>query len=152
MQRTRHGIAAIVACAALLTAAHAQAEILSVQVERARFREGPGTAHDILFTADRYFPVRVLERKGGWVKVVDFEDEQAWVSRKLLGPREAVVVSVEKTNVRGGPGLKHEVVTRAEYGVVFRVVEREGRWLQIGTRREVVGWVRDDMTWGDEDA
>lgn len=124
----------------------------AVEVPKANFRTAPSLKADVLFTATRYFPVEILETKGEWVRIRDFEKEESWVAKRLLGDVHTVAIEVEKGNVRGGPSTQDEVVDRVEYGEVFRVVERKGRWLKIATPEETVGWVRDDLTWGERPA
>jgi len=123
---------------------------LSVNVPTANFRSGPSTKHDILFTATKYFPVTVLETKGDWVRVIDFEKEESWVAKRLLTQTPTVVVEVKKGNVRDAPSIKGEVLDKVEYGEVFRIVKTDGRWMRIATPKNVIGWVRDDLTWGEE--
>jgi SH3-like domain-containing protein len=120
-----------------------------VKVPTANFRNGPSPGHDVVFTADRYFPVEVLEEKKGWVKVRDFEKEVAWVASRLLKKADTVVVRVKKGNLRSKPSVDSEVLGRVGYGEAFRVVKRKGRWLKVATPKKAIGWVRDDLTWGD---
>ncbi|MEM9693328.1 MAG: SH3 domain-containing protein [Myxococcota bacterium] len=129
--------------------ATANTQTLAVKVPKANFRAGPSRKHDVLFTATRYFPVHVVKKKGDWALVRDFEKEEAWISSKLLAPTHTVVVEVKKGNVRDKPSTKGEVVDKVEYGEVFRVVKRKGRWLQIATPKSTLGWVRNDLTWGE---
>ncbi|MFW5741499.1 MAG: SH3 domain-containing protein, partial [Myxococcota bacterium] len=58
--------------AALLLASQAWAQMKSVRVKTANFREAPSPTADVLFTADRHYPVKVLDRKRGWAKIKDF--------------------------------------------------------------------------------
>lgn len=132
-------------------AVHAAAPTrLSVNVPTANFRAGPSTKADVLFTATRYFPVTILETKGKWVRVIDFEKEESWVAKRLLANTPTVVVEVKKGNVRDAPSTEGEVLDKVEYGEVFRIVKTDGRWMRIATPKEVIGWVRDDLTWGEE--
>ncbi|HHH26895.1 MAG TPA: hypothetical protein ENK57_00885 [Polyangiaceae bacterium] len=140
-----------VAAALILSAAshRASAEILCVKVPTANFRSGPGTSHDIVFKADKFFPVKILEKKDGWAKVRDFEKEVAWVATRLLGDRDAVVIKVKKGNLRKEPDMKGELVGHVGYGEAFRVVERKGKWLKIATAEKTLGWIHESLGWGD---
>lgn len=122
---------------------------MSVRVPIANFRAGPSTDDAILFTATRYFPVQVVEKKGSWVRIRDFEKEEAWIASRLLGSTPALVIDVKKGNVRDEPSLDGDVVDEVVYGEVFRIVSRKGCWLEIATPKKVLGWVRDDLTWGE---
>jgi len=147
----RRVVQGLLAMTLLLVSGDAAAKLMSVAVTRANFRDGPSLAHEVLFTGERYFPVKVLERQRGWAKIVDFEGERAWVAARLLCQRDTVAVSVQRGNVRAGPGLAHGVIAKVEYGEVYRIAERQGRWLRLATTDDTIGWVRNDLTWGDED-
>ena len=107
----------------------AETSTLCVKVPSANFRSGPGTDHDIVFIADQFFPVKVLEKQKGWVKVQDFEKETAWIAEQLLSKDDTCVVRVKRGNLRDAPGTKSEVVGHVGYGEAFRIVKRDGHWL-----------------------
>ena len=56
----------------------------AVKVKRANVRQGPGTDHPIVLTADKGVAFRILAKKGDWVKVRTDEGDEGWVSRNLL--------------------------------------------------------------------
>ncbi len=63
----------------------------AVKVPRANVRQGPGTNHPIILTADKGVAFRILAKQRDWVKVQTDEGDEGWVSRNLLwGFYEAV--------------------------------------------------------------
>lgn len=126
------------------------AEVLSVKTATANFRELPNEASKIKFTADKFYPVEVVEKKAGWVKVKDFEGDTAWVSEKVLVKQPSVVVSTDKANVREKASKEAEVLFKVERGEVFKVVKQDGEWIEIVDARGDGGWIRADMTWGND--
>ncbi len=132
----------------LLGPSAAWAKMLSVKVGIANFRSGPSAKHSVLFTADRYYPVKVLGRKNGWVHVSDFEGDQAWVARWVLGVTKTVVVKSELVNVRRSPSTRSAVAHQAEKGAVYRVIGRKANWVKIGFGAQKTGWIRADLVWG----
>ncbi len=56
----------------------------AVKVPRANVRQGPGTRHPIILTADKGVAFRILAKQGDWVKVQTDEGDEGWVSRNLL--------------------------------------------------------------------
>lgn len=134
---------------ASLAGSAAAAEILSVKNESANFREGPGEKHPIVFAADKFYPVEVVEKKDGWARVKDFEGDVAWVAERLLGKQETVVVEGDRVNVRDKASTTSEIVFKAERGEVFKVEERQGKWLKVVDASGDGGWIRDDMVWGE---
>ena len=149
VKSTTNLLALAAALALTASSALASAETLCVKVPTANFRAGPGTSHDIVFKADEFFPVQVLEKKDGWAKVRDFEKEVAWVATRLLGDRDSVVIKVKKGNLRNEPGLKCELVGHVGYGEAFRVVKRKGKWLEVATTDKTLGWIHESLGWGD---
>ncbi|NUO50567.1 MAG: SH3 domain-containing protein [Polyangiaceae bacterium] len=128
------------------------AEILSVKTSSANFRENPHEAAKIKFSADKFFPVEVVEKKKGWVKVKDFEGDTAWVADKVLGKQATIVISSDKANIRESASTTSDVVFKVERGEVFKIEERKSGWLKVVDARGDGGWIRADMTWGDPDA
>jgi SH3-like domain-containing protein len=128
----------------------ASAEILSVKGTSANFREKPHEAAKIKFSADKFYPVEVVERKAGWAKVKDFEGDEAWVAERMLQKQPSVVVAVDRANIRESAETASDVVFKAEKGEVFKIEERKGQWMKVVDAKGDGGWIRNDMTWGSE--
>lgn len=60
-----------------------------------------------------------------------------------------MIVKRPSANIRSGPGTGYRILDRAEYGEVFRTLERRGRWVRVamppGQRR---GWIARSLLWG----
>ncbi len=52
--------------------------------ENCNVRSGPGTQHDIVFTAEKGIPFKVLKRKQGWIHVEHADGDRGWVYDKLV--------------------------------------------------------------------
>ena len=141
-------LAICVTAAALPAFAAPSSKMLSVAVNEANFRKGPSTQHEILFSAIRHYPVRELKRIKDWVLVEDFEGEQGWVAARLVTRKPAVIVRVNRANMRAKPTVKAAVVHKAERGEVYRVTGKKGRWLKLSAGEDLNGWLRGDLAWG----
>ena len=132
----------------------ASAEILYVKTKSLNLRTGPGKDYGIACQYGKGFPLRVLEKKGDWVKVSDFENDVGWASKQLLAgkPSHAVVKANrnvnKKINIRSGPGTRYKTVGQAYYGVVFTVLGKEAEWRKVRHESGLVGWVQQDLLWG----
>lgn len=142
----------LVLAASTLAASASAAEIMSVKNESANFRDGPGDKHAIVYSADKFYPVEVVEKKDGWAKVKDFEGDVAWVAERLLAKQETVVVEGDKVNVREKPNTTSEIAFKSERGEVFKVESHQGKWLKVVDANGDGGWIRDDMVWGEKSA
>ncbi|MFQ5898818.1 MAG: SH3 domain-containing protein [Candidatus Methylomirabilia bacterium] len=127
------------------------ADFVRVKVEMANVREGPGTQFTRVWRAYRNDPLRVVERKGQWLKVEDFEGYKGWIYAPLTDAKPAVIVKgVQKwANIRLRPGLDQPVVHRADRGVSFRLLEEKGQWLQVQHADGDRGWIYRPLVWGD---
>lgn len=136
-----------VACA--LLSPSALAEMLTVKVNRANFRDGPSSTASILYTADKYFTVEVLERQKEWIKTKDFEGDIAWVAAHLLDSTSAVVVHVDSALVREAPNKDATVAFKVGRGEGVMVHQRQGAWIHVSTVDGNKGWVHRNVVWGD---
>ncbi len=122
-------------------------ERYSVTVATANIRSGPGTGYDILWKAERFYPLLVVAKKGAWYKFKDFEGDQGWIHKSLIGKVKSVIVKSDKCNVRSGPGTKYKVVFTVDSGVPFKVIERKGQWLHIRHSDGDSGWIHSSLVW-----
>ena len=132
----------------------ATAEILYVKTKSLNLRTGPGKDYAVACQYGKGFPLKVLEKKGDWLKVADFENDVGWVSKQLLtGKTTHAVVKANKNvnkriNIRSGPGTRYKTVGQAYYGVVFTILGKEGEWRKIQHESGLVGWIQQDFLWG----
>lgn len=135
--------------AAPFTVAPAHAiELVSVDRSEINMRTGPGTNHESLWLLSRGYPLIVLERKGNWLQVKDFEDDKGWVYRPLTAKKPHFVVKVKVANIRKGPGTQARIVGTANYGDVLRTLAHEGGWAKVRNADGLVGWVARRLLWG----
>ena len=137
----------------LLAATIVRAEMVSIAGEHVNMRAGPGTDQPVLWELGRGFPLRVLSRNGDWVKVADFEGDEGWVHHSLVSHAPHLVVKVNKNskqrvNVLAGPGTNYRVVGQANYGVVFKTLERGRGWVKVRHEKGLTGWVKRSLLWG----
>ncbi|MEW6594436.1 MAG: SH3 domain-containing protein [Thermodesulfobacteriota bacterium] len=132
----------------LLIPVSALAEMVSIGPNKARLRSGPGTGHEILWVLDPGYPLKVVARKGQWLKVVDFENDNGWVHKSLTTRQAHLIVKVAEATIRSGPGTGYRVVGTAMHGVVLRTLKRQQGWVRVGHTDGLTGWIRRDLLWG----
>lgn len=133
----------------LLTIVNAEAiTLVSVDGENVNMRSGPGSNYSVLWELGRGFPLKVLGRKGGWVKVEDFEGDTGWIYGKLVDNKPHLIVKKRRVNVRSGPGRHYRVVGKANYGVVFKTLKASKGWVRVKHENGLTGWVKRDLLWG----
>lgn len=126
-----------------------QAEIVSVTVHTASLWSQPGGqyAYETL-KVPRHYPLSVLERSPGYLKVRDFKGQIGWVTDDQVGPHKSVVVETTSVNIRKGPGQTYPILFKAFKGVTFKVLAEKEGWLQIRHENGDRGWVIKSATWG----
>jgi len=129
------------------------AEMMSVNSENVRLRSGPGQKYKIKWEYGKGFPLKILSRKNGWLKVSDFERDTGWIQKDLLGPKPHLVVKVNKNkkrkiNIRSGPGTRFKIVGKAYYGVVFETIQQKKGWVKVKHETGLVGWIKRTLLWG----
>lgn len=127
--------------------ASAAAEYVSVQREKVNIRSGPSTEHEILWEIFRGFPLQVTERRGEWLRVVDFEGDKGWIYTPLVNKDKRMIVRVNNGNMRVGPGTNYEVMATVRYGVIFEPVERRREWIKVQHADGTTGWISEQLLW-----
>ncbi|OGQ93338.1 MAG: hypothetical protein A3J85_00865 [Desulfobacula sp. RIFOXYA12_FULL_46_16] len=122
-------------------------ERLSVISGIANMRSGPGTEDAVLWQVEQYHPVIVIEKKGNWYRVKDYENDTAWLHNSLLGKVESVITVKDKSNVRSKPDTKSSILFTVDKGVPFKVLERKGSWIKIQHADGDVGWIHNSLIW-----
>jgi SH3-like domain-containing protein len=113
----------------------------------ANMRSGPGTKYDVLWQVEQYHPVIIVEKRENWYKIKDFENDEAWIHKSLLGKVQGVITVKEKCNVRSKATTKSTVLFTVEKGVPFKVLEKKGNWLRIEHADGDVGWIFKTLVW-----
>src|SRR6056297_2109053 len=83
----------------------AAGERLAVSVSVANIRSGPGQSYDILWKAEKYTPIEVLDRdqSGDWIYFQDYEGTKAWIHKNLVRDMDTVMTKTGLCNIRSGP-------------------------------------------------
>jgi len=122
-------------------------ERLSVSASIANMRSGPGMENDVLWQVEQYHPVIVVEKRGEWYKIKDFENDVAWLHKSLLAKLEGVLTIKDKSNVRSKPDTKSQILFTVERGVPFKVLTRKGNWIKVEHADGDVGWIYKKLVW-----
>ncbi len=134
----------------LISVISAHAEMMSIDADKVRLRSGPGTDYAILWELGLGYPLKVIDRKGAWIKISDFEGDEGWVHKDLVAKTPHLIVKKKSINVRNGPGTKYKMIGKAKYGVVFKTLQRSKNknWVKVKHENGLTGWVRRDLLWG----
>ena len=132
----------------VLSVGTASAERLSVGVNKANVRSGPGKNYEVLWSVGKYFPVDIVKTSGDWRQIRDYEGDVGWIHHSLLKEVPSVIVKGSLVNVREGPGKDTKVLFQAETGVSFKVEEQKDKWLRVKHADGDTGWIHESLVWG----
>jgi len=145
LKRLLLGIALLLIFATTANAIH----LVSIAGKRVNMRSGPGEKQAVLWELGEGYPLQVLESKGKWYKVSDFEGDVGWVYRKLVNRIPHLIVKKRVVNIRSGPGTHYRMVGKANYGVVFKTLKRSKKgWVKVKHENGLVGWIKRPLLWG----
>ena len=122
------------------------AEFVSVLKDGVNLRSGPETKYEVLFQLPKGYPLKVLARKGKWLKVSDYENDRGWIYSPLVSKTRYVIVKVKDGNVRSGPGTKYDRVGKVARDVILKSIERKGDWIKV-SHPQLTGWVHKQLVW-----
>ncbi len=120
---------------------------VSVKVETANIRSGPGIKHNIIWKIEKHHPLRIIKQSGEWYHFRDYERDMGWIHKSLVGNTRTVIMKADNINIRSGPGTRHKVTFTAETGVSFKVLKRKGDWIHIRHADGDTGWVFKELVW-----
>ncbi len=130
------------------TAVGSQAKMVTVAKNWINLRSGPGIKYKVLWQLDKGYPLKVIETRGKWYKVRDYENDVGWVHSSLTSPKPHVIVKKSRVNVRSGPGTDKEKIAMAEKGTVFSTLKRTKNWVKVRHEQGVTGWISRRLVWG----
>ncbi len=125
----------------------AMAERLTVAVDVANIRSGPGAKYDILWKIGKYHPLNILNKSGSWYHFSDFEGDKGWIHRSLIQKIPAVITRENKCNIRSGPGPGNKILFAVDKGIPFKVLKRKGNWIHIEHSDGDKGWIHTSLVW-----
>jgi len=116
-------------------------------------RSGPGENYSVTWEYGSGFPLKMISKKGQWIKVQDFENDSGWVNSATLNNGPTTIVKVnkgknKKINIRNGPGTTYKVIAQAYYGVVFKKKDEQKGWTKVKHETGIEGWIESSLLWG----
>lgn len=129
------------------------AKMGSVVGDKVQLRAGPGTKYTAKWQYGDGYPLKIITRKGNWLKVTDFENDTGWIFKKYISNTPHMIVKVNKgktrkINIRSGPGTKFKIVGQAYYGVVLKTVSQKSGWAKVKHESGLTGWIKRSLLWG----
>jgi SH3-like domain-containing protein len=125
----------------------AAAERVSVAADIANVRAQPDANAAVIWQVERYHPLNVVNKQDDWVLFEDFEGDRGWIHNSLLTDLDAVIVKKDSCNVRSGPGTDTDIRFTVDKGVPFKVLKKEGKWINVVHADGDDGWIHQSLVW-----
>ncbi len=128
------------------TVAAIAADYVSVVKSGVNLRSGPDTKHEVLFRLPAHYPLKVLEDKGKWLMVSDYQGDKGWIFSSLVSKDRYLVVKVESGNMRAKPNTDSRIVGKVVREVILKPMERKGKWIKV-SHPKLNGWIYNTLVW-----
>jgi SH3-like domain-containing protein len=122
-------------------------ERMAVSATDANIRSGPGPNQDVLWKVEKYYPIEITETSGVWLRFKDYEGDSGWIHKSLVDKTPTVVTKQNGCQLRAGPGTEQPVLIKVDKGIPFKVLKRDGRWIQVEHADGDKGWLHDSLIW-----
>ena len=122
-------------------------ERCSIKAKLANVRSSPKIDGEVLWKIEMYYPIIVVEKKEGWIKFKDFENDTGWINGTLVDKTPSVITLKDKCNVRKGPGQDQPLAFTVERGVPFKVLEKKDEWVKVQHADGDTGWISRSLLW-----
>lgn len=136
-----------IAALALPLAAQA-AEYVSIHGNAVNVRAQPGTHAPIQWELDNGYPLRVLAKKGRWLKVADHEATLGWVYAPLTRHAPHRIITAPSARLRAGPATGQRILATMQRNEIVRTLTTRGGWVRVQRAGGQRGWVATRLTWG----
>lgn len=143
------GVLAFLILSLLPSLALAAMEFFSTGESAVIMYDAPSLKADRLYVASRNFPVEVIVKVEGWVKVRDSEGTLAWVEEKALSEKRYVIVTAPQAEVYHAPSTTSALLFQAQRNVVMEWLEPAAiGWVKVRHQDGQIGYVRTQQVWG----
>lgn len=141
---------AVTAAVILLAAGVARAAEFREAIEPAvALHDAPSASSKKLFVVNKGYPLEVVVRVDGWVKVRDASGGFSWADGKQLGPAAHVLARRDGIAIRQQPASDAAPVAEIQRDVMLEVTAApQSGWVAVKHRDGAAGFLRVADVWG----
>jgi SH3-like domain-containing protein len=134
--------------AVLITAATASAaEFVSVVKDGVNLRSAPDTTSEVKFQLPAGYPLQVIERKGDWLNVSDYENDKGWIAASVVSKTPYVIVKSAKGNIRAEAKTDARQIGKVVREVILKKLDQQGDWIKVSHPKLSSGWIHQQLVW-----
>ena len=117
-------------------------EFRSVAEPGAVLYDGPSTKSQKIFILTAGYPVEIVVKLEGWVKVRDQVGQFAWIESSRLSDRNTVMVSGRDAEAKKAPNDNAPVVFAVETDVYLELIEVSAGWANVRHADGSTGYIK----------
>tara|TARA_B100000686_G_scaffold237018_1_gene245007 strand:- start:370 stop:816 length:447 start_codon:yes stop_codon:yes gene_type:complete len=111
-------------------------------------RYGPGFSYPIKFKYNkRFFPLKVLDKKENFRKVIDFKKNSGWIHWSQLKEKNKSFILLKNQILFSKPTKYSKPIAKIYSGRLLLAKKCKLKWCKVKTD-EYEGWITTDNLWG----
>ena len=125
----------------------AQDIFLSLKKDKVNVRYGPSFKFPIKYVYNKVnLPVKQIDKKENWRRVVDLKNNSGWIHRSQLKPVNSIIPTQDKILFKN-PSSLSKPLAKIEKGRVLIIKKCEKNWCKIKSNK-FKGWIKTNNVWG----
>ena len=112
-------------------------------------RRGPALSQKIIWRVEKFCPFIVINKKGSWYQVEDFEGDKGWVHSSCLTQKTKTAITIKEDRIlRKKPSMTSKIAFKTKSkGVPFKVLKEQGEWRFVLHSSGHKGWIHKKDVW-----
>jgi SH3-like domain-containing protein len=126
---------------------NAEEKFWSLKNDKVNVRYGHGKEHAIKYIYRKLnLPVKQIDKKDNWRRVVDLKNNSGWIHRSQLKPTNSIITLDDKILFKK-PSNFSKPIARLQKGRLLVIKKCKSNWCNIATDK-YSGWVKTENVWG----
>ena len=120
---------------------------LMLKNSKVNVRMGPGLDYHVKFIyKKKYLPVKVIDRKDNFRKVIDHKKNSGWIHWSQLKKINSLIVLSDRILFKK-PTIKSKPLANVKKGKLFLLQKCKKNWCKVSSQN-ISGWISTDNVWG----
>ena len=129
------------------TAYSSSSYYLMLKNSEVNVRYGPGFSYPIKFKyKKRFFPLKVIDKKENFKKVIDFKKNSGWIHSSQLKKNKSFII-LKNQILFSKPTKYSKPVAKVFSGRLLLVKKCKLKWCKVKTEK-YEGWIANNNLWG----
>ena len=120
---------------------------LMLKNSKVNVRMGPGLDYPVKFIyKKKYLPVKVIDRKDNFRKVIDHKKNSGWIHWSQLKKINSLIVLSDRILFKK-PTINSKPLANVKKGKLFLLQKCKKNWCKVSSQN-ISGWISTDNVWG----